>query len=240
VTGALTLVALLGWAAAAALVLRARTRDELVAHASHELRGPLTAAQLALHSMTRSGDVAPDRAHALEAQLRRARMALDDLAAAPAGARAPDDREAVHVSGLMAGLALTWTPVAAAEGRELRVATWAAGLSVMADRTRLAQAAGNLIANALEHGAGPVEVRARASGEQLRIEVRDGGCGLPAPVADLIRRPRGARGHGLAIAAGIADRLGGRLIAAPSVRGAALVLELPLCADVPETLETGS
>ena len=52
----------------------------------------------------------------------------------------------------------------------------------------------------------------------MRIEVDDEGPGLPAPVGDLTRRPRagrGRRGRGLAIAADIADRHGGRLVAAP-------------------------
>jgi signal transduction histidine kinase len=36
------------------------------------------------------------------------------------------------------------------------------------------------------------------------------------------------RGHGLRIAAGVARAHGGRLISAPSDRGARMVLELPL------------
>jgi signal transduction histidine kinase len=49
-------------------------------------------------------------------------------------------------------------------------------------------------------------------------------------VAELARRPHrghGLRGRGLAIATEIAARHGGRLTAAPSRRGARLVLELP-------------
>jgi signal transduction histidine kinase len=66
---------------------------------------------------------------------------------------------------------------------------------------------------------------------RVRVEVHDAGPGLPAPVGELIRgRRRRPRGRGLAIAAGIAERHGGRLAAAPSADGACLVLELP-CAD---------
>ncbi len=49
-------------------------------------------------------------------------------------------------------------------------------------------------------------------------------------MSELIRRPRGgrgARGRGLAIASAVAESHGGRLAAAPSERGARLVLELP-------------
>ena len=73
-------------------------------------------------------------------------------------------------------------------------------------------------------------LRARTSAHTVRIEVLDEGPGLPEPVAALVRRPRagrGARGRGLAIGEDIAARHGGRLAAAPTERGARLVLELP-------------
>ncbi len=205
-------------------LLRAR---ELTARASHELRGPLTAAQLALDAMA----LPPERAGAVQAQLLRARLALDDLLAAPRGAQAPDRLAPVAVADVVGELVAAWRPVAAASGRALRSDVPECRGLLLADRTRLAQAVGNLLANALEHGEGPVELRVRAADGVLRLEVRDGGPGLPAPVAALARRPRGGgRGRGLAIATGIAERHGGRLVAAPSPRGAALALELPLLA----------
>src|SRR3954465_10174351 len=45
-----SLVAIVGWLAALALLARARAREELVARACHELRSPLTAARLALEA----------------------------------------------------------------------------------------------------------------------------------------------------------------------------------------------
>jgi signal transduction histidine kinase len=153
------------------------------------------------------------------------RLALDDLVAAPHGSRAAERPEPVPVAGFLAGLVMHWRPVAAARGRSLELMGQLPGGLVAADRTRLAQAAGNLVANALEHGAGPIRLRAT-----VRLEVLDDGPGLPAPVHELTaRRPRGEHGHGLAVAAGIADRLGGRVVAAPS----GVALELPL-AEVPQ------
>src|SRR5205823_5805331 len=84
--------------------------------------------------------------------------------------------------------------------------------------------------NAIEHGGGPVELRAQADTDGVRIEVIDGGGGLPASVDEMVRRARGgrgARGRGLAITSAIAAAHGGRLGVAPSDRGARLVLELP-------------
>jgi DNA-binding response OmpR family regulator len=216
----LPLLAASGWASAAAgalcacaLLLECRRRRELVVRACHELSGPLTAARLAL--------TAPEAGTAVERELARAGAALEDLAAAPRGGRRPERSEAVDVGELVAAQASTWR-VAVAEGVARTV--------VHGDRVSLAQALGNLVANAVEHGAAPVELGTRRIGDRVRIEVADHGPGLPAPVADLTRRARGGRGRrgrGLAIAAEIADRHGGRLVAAPTARGARMALELP-------------
>jgi len=163
--------------------------------------------------------------------LRRAGLALDDLHAARAGCRARDRLETVPVAELLRDAVAVWRPVARARGRDLRLEWRPADAAVRGDRLRLAQACGNLLANAIEHGNGPVRVRSRAAGARVRIEVIDDGPGLPAPVAALARRPRagrGPRGRGLAIAAEIATRHGGRLAAAPAAGGGRVVLELPV------------
>ena len=198
-----------------------RCRRELVARACHELRGPLMAAQLALHAGAWRG---------LDLELRRAGAALDDLAAAPSGRRASDRHETVDVGELIALQGRTWRAVAPAFGCELEVVAPGPRTVVRGDGVRLAQAVGNLVANAFEHGTGRVELSGRRHGDRIRIEIADEGPGLPAPVGRLTRRPRagrGRRGRGLAIAADIVDRHGGRLVAAPSTRGARVAIELP-------------
>lgn len=218
-------LALAGWMLAVVLAHRALTRRERVARVCHELRGPLTAAGLALQTMERHAEAPVERLAALDEQLRRARLALEDLAGG-----AGDRVERVPVAQLLASLHVAWTPVCAARRRPLVVGVAPPGLSVLADRTRLGQAVGNLIANALEHGAGAIELRPRVSGGRLRLEVRDGGGGLRRPLAQIVRRPRaglGRRGRGLAIASAIAGRYGGTLATAPA-DGAAVVLELPV------------
>jgi signal transduction histidine kinase len=230
------LSALVGLGLAAVCFLELRRRRELVARACHELRGPLTAAHLALYAGARRGEAPPPRLAAIELELERAAMALDDLAAARRGRRAGDRDEPIDVGDLLAHQAATWRVVAAVFGARLDLVEPRTGAIVRGDRVRLAQAVGNLVANAFEHGAGRVELLARAQGDRVRIEVADEGPGLPAPVRDLTRRPRagrGQRGRGLAIAADIADRHGGRLVAAPSVRGARLALELPAWRGAP-------
>ena len=231
-----------GWvvavvAAAGALALR-RTQDQrlaLVAEAAHELRGPLCAARLGLHALESAGDPVARRAAAVELELRRAGLALDDLAAAPRGRRTSDRRELVDAGALLAGAALGWSALARAHGARLRVEAPRETVLVRGDRLRLAQALGNLVANAAEHGGGEVVVRGLVVRGTVRIEVSDEGPGLPASVCDLVGLgdTRGPRGHGVAVAARIAARHGGQLASAPSGRGARLVLELPLARPEP-------
>ncbi len=233
-------VATLAWIAATigiglALFYRGelRRRRELVARACHELRGPLTAAHLALHAGARHGEAPIPRLEGIDLELRRAGMALDDLAAARRGRLAPDRDEPVDIGDLIAYQGLTWRAVAPVFGCELDVLEPGGQVVVRGDRVRLAQAVGNLVANALEHGSGRVQLAGRRQGDRVRIEVADEGPGLPAPVGQLSRRARRGRrgrrgrGRGLAIAADIVTRHGGRLVAAPSARGARVAIELP-------------
>ena len=228
------LLAALGWAAAACALgslafVRASTgrRLALVAEAAHELRAPLSAALLGLHGVV--GDAAGvRRLAAVELELRRAGLALADLDAAPRGRRAPELAEPLELRALLAESVEAWRPLASSLGGDLLFDPAGPPLLVQADRLRLTQAVGNLVLNALEHGAGPVRIRAHAARTHARIEVRDQGPGLPAPVAALAGSVHaGRRGHGLAIAARIVRRHGGRLLTAPVSSGACVVIELP-------------
>jgi signal transduction histidine kinase len=230
-------LALGGWTAAlcalaAAAFLRAALvrRMALVAQAAHELRGPLGAALLGLHGVG-SGPGGSRRVAAVQLELRRAGLALEDLHAAPRGRRAPEIAEHVDVGALVTEAAEAWRPLAAALGTELHVAPVLGRPVVRADRLRLAQAVGNLVLNAFEHGAGPVRIRVEAARASVRVAVRDHGPGLPAPPAG--GPHAGRRGHGLAIAARVAERHGGRLFCAPVTAGACLVLELPRAGAAP-------
>lgn len=250
-------VALAGWTLAVggilvAAIVRYRTAGyaEAVARACHELRGPLAAVRLGLDLAGRSGQLADDRIRALDLELGRAALALDDLSEIwqrrPVPGRSQTgEREEIDVARLLTDSVEAWRGAAATRGVELRLLSPGPEGVIHGERLRLAQATGNLIANAVEHGGGVVEVSCRIDRATVRIEVVDGGTGLPAPVAELVRgdgprcasrgwparlgrrRPVTRRGYGLAIASAVAVAHGGRLAAAPSERGARLVLELP-------------
>lgn len=235
-----SLAASMGWtfvAIAASWELRsrrlARRHREMVARACHELRGPLTAASLALHSAGRAGGTPAPQLAAFELELLRAGVALDDLCAVLAGRRPQQYDEPVDVRGLLACQLHTWRAMADARGRSVRVGPAVGDALVRGDRVRLAQATSNLVANAIEHGEGIVQLHAREAGGRLVIEVADEGPGLPVPVSQLARRARGGRGRhgrGLAIAEEIAVRHGGRLGSGADGR---VEIELPALA-VPE------
>ena len=187
---------------AAALVLR--TRLELAARAEHELRGPLTVISLAAESLRRQPATAR-HARALELELDRLRAGLADLRAARHGLLGPTRLAAFDAAEALRGAASGWRPALSRSGRRVS-AEWKGGApSVQTDRGRLAQALGNLLANAEEHGAGDVRVRGRRTNDRLVLEVRNGGGNAPGG------RPLRDRGRGLAIAANAAESVGGDL-----------------------------
>jgi len=204
---------------------RQRRIAERVARATHEIRGPLAAAQLAVHGAGRRGELAPTLVAGLELELRRAALALADL-------HGGDDEHVgdVELDALLRCQWQTWREIARAHGVALSLRPGAAATVVRADALRIAQATGNVVANAIEHGGGRVEIASRVVGDRVRVEVYDGGPGLPASVAEIARRPRagrGTRGRGLAIASRAVGRYGGALVAGPSSRGSCVAIELP-------------
>ncbi len=110
-------------------------------------------------------------------------------------------------------------------------------LHVRAEPARLHRILGNLIANGVTHGGGPVEIVARSVGEDVHIEVRDHGLGIPEPDLDRVfsrfykgdaSRAGGGSGLGLAISREHARAQGGDLVAANHPGGGAcFTLRLP-------------
>jgi signal transduction histidine kinase len=243
-----------GWALGAALglsCLELRRRLELVARAEHELRGPLTAVVLGAEALARAVRSAtpaegrerrrlapeeggagtpaavrePDQAvAALESEVGRLRLSLEDLRAARAGRRAAPRPETLSLEEAVRASAESWAPPARIAGGEVSL-DWRAGpVTLEADGRRLAQALGNVLANAVEHGDGRVRVTGRRSEVGVRVEVRDGGPGFASTSA-----PDRTAGHGrgLAVAALAAREAGGQLRVESGADGATVALELP-------------
>jgi signal transduction histidine kinase len=227
--------ACVGWLAAAVAatmwLFAQRTLDarmEAVARACHELRGPLAAVRLGVELGCSRGAVSGAQLSAIESELGRATVALSDLEGGGRPSPASNGAE-FDLSALLRDSVGAWRATAHAAGKELDL-QWRGGApGFVGERVRIAQAVGNLIANAIEHGGARITVTGTCELGEARIEVADDGAGLPAPVAELsarARRGRGSRGRGLAIASGVAALHGGELVAAPSAAGARLVLRV--------------
>jgi signal transduction histidine kinase len=244
----LTWVAALGgWLVALVLWREGIARAQSIARACHELRGPLAAIGLGLHLAGKASTTAAGRIRAIDLELGRVALALADLERAGDGRGAtsftPRVCERLDAYALMADSVEALRATAERHGAVLCLARGGSPTFVLGDRLRIAQAIGNLIANAIEHGGGRVEVRIARTRATARIEVIDEGPGLPAPVTELVRRARhgrGRHGHGLAIASAIAQAHGGRLAAAPTDAGARLAIELPAVGDGSEVQAPGS
>ena len=148
-----------------------------VADAGHELRTPLallrTELELALRQATSPDELRSSIENAVR-EVDRMSLLADDLlliAQSDRGAL-PLRIETVDVAGLFASLSNRF-------GGGNRITTDARGLVIDADRMRLEQAMGNLIDNALRHGAGPIELRAVRRDDHVELHVRDQGPGFP-------------------------------------------------------------
>ena len=143
------------------------------------------------------------------------------------------ERGPVDVAALLRAAADAFAPRAAVGGVELRVEAPASGPVISADGERLRQAVDALADNALRVlPSGAPLVFACVAGDPgwVRVEVRDGGPGLPAQdlaVAFergvLTQRYRGTRavgsGLGLALVGELARRMGGYAHAAAAPEG---------------------
>jgi signal transduction histidine kinase len=212
-----------------------------VADASHELRTPLGILKAELDLALRRGR----SPHELQAAIASAAEETDRLAALAEDllviarldqGRLPIRSTEIDVSALLAAVAVRFEARARDAGRVVR-SVGSAGLHMQGDRARLEQALGNMVDNALRHGAGEICLSAIDRGEEIELHVSDEGGGF-AP--DFIEhaferfaradgaRTRGGTGLGLAIVAAIAASHGGRARAASSEGdGADVWLELP-------------
>ena len=193
-----------------------------VADASHELRTPLAVLKAELEAALRLGghshEVKEALSSAVEEADQLAQLAEDLLLIARAADEGlPVRAEKVEVRELLDRAAQRFSDRARERGRAIGVEA-PEGLEAELDPLRARQALGNLIDNALRHGAGDIRLAARERDGTLEIDVSDSGPGFPPELAARAferfargdsARTRGGAGLGLAIVSAIAHAHGG-------------------------------
>ena len=222
-----------------------RGKDEFLAVLGHELRNPLAPITTALELMERMGDerTRPER-EILQRQLGYMGRLVDDLLDV---SRITGKRLAIRLEPLrLAGLIEPVIDAARSQlgGRSLRVEMTpeAQGAWLRGDEVRLAQVLSNVLGNAVKFtgATGRIDVTVTVAGDEVQIEVRDDGVGMPPEVLEHafdtffqapqeVDRARGGFGLGLAIVKSLVELHGGSVRAASggSGRGTTVTLRLP-------------
>ena len=211
-----------------------------VADASHELRTPLallrTELELALRHPRSNAELEDAIRSAAEETERLTSLAADLLVIARADqGKLTVHPETVAVSDLYAAVAPRFEARAEDAGRTIEVEV-DEELTVEADVKRVEQAIGNLVDNALVHGAGTVRLSAVRRDGRVELHVADDGPGFPAGFAARAfdrfsradeARPRSGSGLGLAIVRSIAEAHGGEAGVSPDPGASDVWLSLP-------------
>jgi signal transduction histidine kinase len=216
-----------------------------VADASHELRTPLAVLKTELESALRGGPADAGLRESLQAAVEEtdhlAQLAEDLLLVARAAdGRLPLRPETIRVQELLDGTRHRFGDRARSQGRDVTVEA-PVDLEASLDPLRARQALGNLVDNALRHGAGDIRLSARRRDGALEIDVADQGQGFSSELAPRAferfargdaARSRGGTGLGLAIVSAIAEAHGGSATIAAS-GGERTVVRLRLPANAP-------
>ncbi|MEA2424137.1 MAG: hypothetical protein QOH13_547 [Thermoleophilaceae bacterium] len=211
-----------------------------VADASHELRTPLAILKAELELAARgqrSNAELTDAVHsAVEEVDRLVRLAEDLLVLARADeGRLPVRAEVQRLEPLVRAVADAFELQARADGRGITIES-ADDLAAPVDAARIRQALGNLVENALRHGAGDVRVSAVRVNGDVELHVVDQGGGFPVEFLPHAfdrftrgdpARSRGGSGLGLAIVEAIARGHGGSVHASNTKDGSDVWLVVP-------------
>ena len=210
---------------------------EVARHLAHEIRNPLTPMRLSLHRLQRRVDLVPqDQRAAVRDSLAALLQEVEHLTQMAEQfaqyARLPEPRfEPLDLAEIVRASSALHEP------ENLTIRVDAAGpLPVRGDRLLLSRALHNLLLNACEASApgGALELHAGRDGDEIWVEVRDRGSGLPDALGERAFEPyvstknRGS-GLGLSLVRDVATRHGGSVTLANRDGGGACArLVLPL------------
>lgn len=232
------------WAAsfnrmASELERRIERERRFTADVAHELRTPVGSSLAAASLLeTQIDELPPDArrpAELIVQELRRLRRLVDDLLEISL-LESGRDRLSLGDVDLLERI----HRLLALRGWDDEVELTGESRHLLTDPRRVDRVVGNLIDNALRHGAPPVEVLVTGAETEARIEVVDRGRGVPADGLGQLfepffkyetERPGPGSGLGLAIAAHHARLLGGRLEVTSRPGDTRFLLVLPVIAS---------
>ncbi len=235
--------------ARAAAEVALRTRDEVLAVVSHDLRNPLSVIDMCAASLSHKlppDDAARSLVRTIEsstAWMNRLIEDLLDVARVEAG-RLALERSPHDLVRVISEATVMLEPLIAEKSLTLREELPDYLPRANVDSRRIVQVLENLVSNAVKHTAagGEIRIHAEASNGEIRVSVRDTGSGIPSEnlphLFDRFWQARGARrggaGLGLAIAKGIVEAHGGRMwVESELGSGSVFGFSIPLDSDSP-------
>ena len=219
-------------------------RRDFVTNISHELKTPVGALGLLAETIADEDDpvVGKRLAERMLYEATRVGRTIDDLLElSRIEAEEPHAREPVPVNLIVAEAVERIRPAAEYRGTPIEVSEAPRTLTILGDRRQLVSAIHNLLDNATkysEQGA-VIEVVSRTEGENVEIEVRDHGLGIPARDLERIferfyrvdrarSRETGGTGLGLAIVRHVAGNHAGECrVESREGEGSTFTLVLP-------------
>jgi len=234
----------------AALGKALAAKTEFLATTSHEIRTPLNGILGMTQVMLADRRLDPamrDRISVVHGAGVSMRALVDDIldVAKMETGNLTIERAPVDLAAMLRDVSRMWQDQAAAKGVEFELDVSEAPPRIESDPARLRQIAFNLLSNALKFTQnGHIHVRSGviqgADGEQVTIEIRDTGIGIPPDKLELIfesfrqadagtTRQFGGTGLGLAICRNIARAMGGDVtVASVPGEGSTFTVAVPL------------
>jgi signal transduction histidine kinase len=217
-------------------------RDQFMAIAAHEIRGPLTSAQLAAQGLSRGSLTGADARKALEViqrETKRLARFVDDLLDLNriCTGQLSFHLAAVDLGSVVRDVVSRLSEDAARVHAKIELSTQG-HLVGHWDRVRLEQVVGNLLQNAIKFGEGrPIELAVTEADDAVRFICADHGVGIPSAMVGRIFDPYlravdarhyGGLGLGLHIAKTIVTGLGGTIaVESQPGQGATFTVTLP-------------